>query len=166
MEAKNIKQKSLLVLVILLSIVFNDQMMFATSTEIWMMKTNTGVKISMKEVKYLLTADNKKDFSIIDTQGNCVNGVSSISFIKTESTDIISANQEEKNINLYPNPVSSTLTISGIKSGQRIYVLSASGAELINLNSEEGTTTINVSSLVQGVYLLRIGNTTTKFIKK
>jgi hypothetical protein len=165
MEAKN-KKKSLLVFALLLTVVFNSQMMFATSTEIWAMQTNTGVKISMKDVKYLLTADNKKDFSVIDTKGNSINGISSISFIKTESTDVISTDKDESVINLFPNPVSSTLTVSGIKAGQKINVLSASGAKLINQTSTEGATTINVSSLAKGIYLLRIGNATTKFIKK
>jgi hypothetical protein len=75
---------------------------------------------------------------------------------------------EASNFKIYPNPVKNELFIEGgelnlEKETASIYNLQ--GQEIINRRLE-GATTINVSQLTPGVYLLKIGAYTSKFIKE
>jgi uncharacterized repeat protein (TIGR02543 family) len=73
----------------------------------------------------------------------------------------------EKTIHLsvYPNPVSDALTISGLEGKATLLVTDLSGAVLINRDIIDQTT-VSVSSLEKGMYLVRVGSSTFKIIKK
>ena len=70
----------------------------------------------------------------------------------------LSVNDEtfEKDLKLYPNPVSSILTVSSnLYEIERIEVFSLHGGRIITSNNK----TINVSALSSGIYLIQIRGT-------
>ena len=68
----------------------------------------------------------------------------------------------EVSVYVYPNPVSSTLNIQGVDDTASLSVYSLSGKCVL----QETGTEIDVTSLHQGTYILRINNNYVKFIKK
>jgi hypothetical protein len=83
------------------------------------------------------------------------------------------AEMEQKKFVIYPNPVTSELTISLIATGIEltendvieIFDISGRVVAMHALTLRESIT-INVSALSQGIYFLKIGDNTEKFIKK
>ena len=134
--------------------------------EVWNLVTNTGQRLSMKSVSYLLMSDDANTFSVVPTKGATINGVRSITFEKGVDTGINTVRNSATDVSLYPNPVSTSLTLTGVAAGSNIQVLSLSGVILLTAVSAEGQTVINVQQLPTGIYLLRAGGTTVKFIKK
>ncbi len=77
------------------------------------------------------------------------------------------ANKESSNIKVYPNPVVSTIYINGIPENEALSIYSIKGEKFaVNKNPYEGTTSINVSNLPTGIYILQIGTQSVKFTKK
>jgi len=95
--------------------------------------------------------------------GSDVTNIKSISF--SEITGI--ENQKvESSIFVFPNPVKETLTVNGVKKGAIINLYGLTGGLLQTVPAQENSTNINVAFLKQGVYLLRVGEKTIKFIKQ
>ncbi|MDR0834164.1 MAG: InlB B-repeat-containing protein, partial [Candidatus Symbiothrix sp.] len=61
-----------------------------------------------------------------------------------------------------PNPATNYITISGIQTGETVRLINLNGKTVLTTN----TATINVSNLPNGVYLVRVGTQTLKFVKK
>lgn len=132
-------------------------------TKEWSMQTNTGVSIKMTEVDYLLAADDANLFSVVMKNGNRVDGVSRVTFSDASAvTDIVADN----GLSLFPNPVRNTLTLTGATIGSEVYILSLDGAVVKSVVVTENSTTIDVATLPQGMYLLKSAYSTVKFVKK
>lgn len=71
---------------------------------------------------------------------------------------------EETSISIYPNPATSTITLSGINGNVVIYDIM--GKKVKTMDISEGFATIDVSSLPNGLYIIHAGTASTKFIKK
>jgi hypothetical protein len=74
-------------------------------------------------------------------------------------------NNKVNRIQFAPNPVRDILTISGLKSGEIVQLISIQGTVLIYLQSSTENLVINMSEYTEGVYLLKVGNTISKVIK-
>jgi len=74
--------------------------------------------------------------------------------------------QAESSIFVFPNPVKTYLTISGVEKNVKIDVLDLNGALLQSILTQDNAANIDVSSLQQGMYLLQVGGQTIKFIKQ
>ena len=72
----------------------------------------------------------------------------------------------ESSISVFPNPVKEYLTLKGLKKDAIISLYDLKGGLLQTILAEENSTTINVSSLPHGIYLLSTGKHTIKFIKQ
>ncbi|MXN91180.1 T9SS type A sorting domain-containing protein [Flavobacterium sp. Sd200] len=75
-------------------------------------------------------------------------------------------NSVKSSYNIYPNPVTDVLTVNGknLASDAVVQIYDLTGRQI--LNQQLNNSTVNVSALPGGVYILKIDNTTTKFIKK
>ena len=92
-------------------------------------------------------------------------GVRKISFENNDFTaieDVITPST----IHIYPNPTADMLIIDGVTAKQEIAIYSLNGSKVLSTQSQEGTNTIQVSELPNGVYLLRLSNETFKLIKE
>lgn len=62
--------------------------------------------------------------------------------------------------------VDDVLSVSGLEVGQDLKIFASSGMMLFQSKATAQTENINISRLSKGVYILTIGNTSIKFIKK
>ena len=79
-----------------------------------------------------------------------------------EQNSIAEKTRRDQNI----NNVIGQITISHAKAGTTVQVLSLSGVTLCSQNLKEGANIINVSTLQSGTYILKVGDTNIKFIKR
>jgi hypothetical protein len=102
---------------------------------------------------------SKASMTILDKNGNYSAGYQKILFAES-NTGI-----EELGISsffVFPNPVSNILYIQGVDENAALEVFNLTGKSVIK---EKGTE-LDVTSLNQGTYILRINNQYVKFIKK
>lgn len=71
----------------------------------------------------------------------------------------------QSKISIYPNPLSDILTVSA-ESNARIQVMDITGKVLINLTSEKLITKVDMTSLVKGIYLIKVNAAKEEVIKK
>jgi hypothetical protein len=82
-------------------------------------------------------------------------------------TGIIELSGNQNNISLYPNPASSTLTISSTNKISQIIITNLLGQTLITCNYNSEQVEADVTELPAGVYLLKInGIDVRKFVKE
>jgi hypothetical protein len=71
-----------------------------------------------------------------------------------------------KNINMYPNPVSRLLNVSLTGSPTVISLYNSGGQQLLNMNTENTTATIDMAKYVAGIYFLKISNSEQTIIER
>ena len=102
---------------------------------------------------------NTASMTVVDNDGNQFAGYVKILFAESptdvEDLDITS-------VYIYPNPVVNTLNIQGVDENTALEVYNLTGKSVLK---DKGTE-LDVTSLVQGTYILRINNQYVKFIKK
>ncbi|MBC8046544.1 MAG: T9SS type A sorting domain-containing protein [Fimbriimonadaceae bacterium] len=74
---------------------------------------------------------------------------------------------ENNEIHIYPNPAVNLITIAHNHFGtnEKILVINTLGEIIYSSTLLSGTQTINIKNLTTGIYLIRINNSVTKFIK-
>jgi hypothetical protein len=128
----------------------------------WHLVTDKGVAIELSSISYLLAA-SEESFDIVCTDGTTVSGVTSVKLEERESTSIESAKTTEST---FSKKVDGEIIISNAKANTMAQVLSLSGITLISQTLTSGQNVINVSMLLSGTYILKVGETSIKFIKK
>ncbi len=71
---------------------------------------------------------------------------------------------DSQSISLYPNPASSEVFISGIEGKQTVEIYSISGVLVMKASVENGSA-VNISSLRQGIYIVKVDGKTVKLCK-
>ena len=102
---------------------------------------------------------NSASMTIVDNNGNEFAGYVKILFAEKETSI------EElgfTKVYVFPNPVVNTLNIQGVDENTPLEVYNLTGKSLLK---DKGTE-LDVTSLSQGTYILRINNQYVKFIKK
>lgn len=83
---------------------------------------------------------------------------------------LASASFEEAKIAMYPNPVSSSLSISSLENLDAISIYNVIGQEVMKLNINDSNVVINVSNFQNGIYIVKAYSegkvSTSKFIKE
>lgn len=89
-----------------------------------------------------------------------------------DKTVIVSELEIEQNFSIYPNPATRILTIETeyvYKKSCFLSIINITGTEMFSQEIKETTTKIDVSTLAQGIYIVRVRNgkfvETTKFVK-
>ena len=102
---------------------------------------------------------NSASMTIVDKDGNQFAGYVKILFAEKEtSIEELGFTQ----VYVFPNPVVNTLTIQGVDENTPLEVYNLTGASVL----QDKGTELDVTSLSQGTYILRINNQYVKFIKK
>ncbi len=104
--------------------------------------------------------DVQGKMTILQKDGNKVGNYQKILFATSTSTSLEENN--ELQIFVFPNPVSHTLNIQGVDENTLLEVYNLTGKSVIKDKGIE----LDVTSLNQGTYILRINNKYVKFIKK
>ncbi len=67
-----------------------------------------------------------------------------------------------QNVSIYPNPANQTINFNGIEPNTSIVIYDYAGRKLMEKQTEDTTTSINISHMNAGVYLVKIGDFLTK----
>ncbi|MCR5077530.1 MAG: T9SS type A sorting domain-containing protein [Prevotella sp.] len=129
----------------------------------WILITNSNQSAALENVSYLLAADNDTQFSIILKEGEPISGVESISFKETGTDGIstIKATQQPKMV-----VANGTLSLSLIDSNTDVAIYDLAGSPQPAKVSRGNGITIDISSLPEGIYILKTGKQQLKFIKR
>ena len=149
-------------LVVILSMMLAWTAYAQTTEKTWFLVTDKGDAVKLSMVSYLMAASTET-FDIVCTDGTTVSGVSSISLEEREETGI---KTQKMGMAMFSQIVDDQITISHAKAGTTVQVLSLSGVTLCSQNLKEGANIINVSTLQSGTYILKVGDTKIKFIKR
>jgi hypothetical protein len=102
---------------------------------------------------------NSASMTVVDKDGNQFAGYVKILFAEKEtSIEELGFTQ----VYVFPNPVVNTLTIQGVDENTPLEVYNLTGKSVLKDKGAE----LDVTSLNQGTYILRINNQYVKFIKK
>ncbi len=129
------------------------------------------INVSSQDTSWLeftYTSFITSDTSWVGPQFQCKD---TIQIILDDCTFIFNYNNNEANINVYPNPTIESITIEVnnyqlIKNKEIITITNLTGKVVKSSILESSNFTLNVSELITGIYILKIGNTVSKFVKE
>ena len=119
----------------------------------------------MSFVGSLVAIDDAATFSILDTDGDVLaENVFKITFKPKEQPIATDISTPETKTNLLGSMVNDKLTLIGVNSDVTLY--DANGKQMLQQEAQGGETVINIGHLPSGVYIVKCGKQTFKFIKK
>ncbi len=132
----------------------------------WLLVTDSGVRIPMESVGMLVAGDDAKTFSVVRTTGagDAVSGVTSVSFAYDPASSGIGEIGVE-GIGILPDPVTSSVMLMGCK-GRQMSICDMGGRVYVSAVVTADSERVDVSGLSAGMYVLRAGEASVKFIKK
>lgn len=80
-------------------------------------------------------------------------------------SEVLSLEELNDRITLYPNPASNELFVEGVELGQEYQVLDLNGRTLVEGECDSSMIKLDLSRLETGAYFLLVGNDTFKFLK-
>lgn len=135
------------------------------ANEVWCMVTQSDQAIAMSQVYYLLSlGDDSEVFTIVCHDGSTIENVTKVTFCQTIPTGISSPVTHETA--LRQRVVGNTLVLLGCTEGTAISIVDLSGKTALQTAAQSRQTTIDISALTSGVYVLRVGETNLKFLKQ
>ena len=132
--------------------------------KVWCMVTDDGTKIALSRIGFLLVSDQSDAFSIVCNDGEVIYQVASVSFSQGEPTGISSATTEAQQT-LQLNVASSSLQLRGCQPGTDITIYDVSG-KTVRQEVLPSDGTISIVGLPAGIYVLKAGSASVKFLKK
>ena len=128
----------------------------------WYLVTDTEKTIEMSKICSLVAIDTEETFSVLDSQGHVLaSGVEKVTFHLLESSDIEDVTIQGE---MFEGIVDNVLTLINVKGD--IDIFNMNGARMLSVKATNIETSINVSHFTPGVYLLKCGTMSFKFIKK
>ncbi len=84
----------------------------------------------------------------------------------TPQDEVGIADVDNASISLYPNPATSTVTLTGIEGEAEVSVVDMNGRQVYSGSVENGSLSIDVSGLSQGAYFVRVTGEKVNAIRK
>lgn len=72
----------------------------------------------------------------------------------------------EARLAVWPTVTTSVVSVKGAEAGASIRLYNLSGSQVMNVKAVEGVTTVDLSPLSAGMYVLAVGDNSVKIIKK
>ena len=136
---------------------------------IWLIADN-GKYYKMKDVKEFTAIEGTNQFFLKTSAGE--EKVKAVKFFRGTEADLKTGIQQpaamagaEEKLRL-STEVSSSLTIYGCGKAPRAVVYSANGQQVAHAPVANGCSTVQVAHLPAGVYIVKVGNKSLKFLKK
>ncbi len=137
----------------------------SAAEKVWCMVTDSGQKIAMSNVSFVLASDASESLNIVCNNGTVVYRVSKITFEQAEPSGISGIKDDsESSISLLP--ASSSLLISGCAENIMASIYDGGGRLVRQSVMTSGTHEISLVGLSAGVYILKAGDRRVKFLKK
>lgn len=119
-------------------------------------------ELPMSEVGSLVAVDDALDFSILSSTGSVLaEKVLKVSF---EPKSLTGINSIEKSGNIISQTVTDKLTLIGVSGEVAVY--DAGGKLQMQVKANGGETVIGTSRLPKGIYVVKVGKQSFKFMKK
>lgn len=133
-------------------------------SQVWGLQTDKGIEVPLGNVDFLLAADNDTQFGIILKEGTAIDSVQ-VAYVKliTEA-GIADPGIADTTSSLLM--VDERLIVSGGDKGADVAVYAIDGARQGVSVQQGSTTTVDVSRLPRGTYVLKVGTRAVKFMKK
>ena len=132
--------------------------------KVWCMVTDDGTKIALSRIGFLLASDQSDAFSIVCNDGEVIYQVASVCFAQGEPTGISSATTEAQQT-LQLNGASPSVQRRGWQPGTDITIYDVSG-KTVRQEVLPSDGTISIVGLPAGIYVLKAGSASVKFLKK
>jgi len=123
----------------------------------------TETTYALADVQRIVFADNS--MTVIMKSGEDKAAITCIRFLLSDNVGTENPELPSK-VFVFPNPVTTTLTVSGTNSDVKINLFDLSGKLLKSVPAQDNSTDVNVTSLQRGVYLLQVGKQVLKFVKQ
>lgn len=122
---------------------------------------------TVDNVCFLLTSDHTSTLAVVCRDGQIIGGVESAGFRQLDVTGVnVPKVVDDKEIQLFGSPVSESISILGCAEGTEVKVYDLGGHQLKTVTATGEQLIIGVSDLKSGVYLLKAGTITIKFVRK
>lgn len=140
----------------------------AQNTQEWaLVEPQSGTRVLMDNVGFLLTADADDSFSVVCNDGTVIYGAREVNFALVDPTGIESPKTENNGIlPTLRGYVDGQLTLAGCRAGTVAEVFDAGGRKVCSAQCDGTELAVDVTGLAPGVYMLRAGKTAIKFVKK
>ena len=145
-------------------LLFSLTLTLQAADKVWCMVTDDGTKIALSRIGFLLVSDQSDAFSVVCNDGEVIYQVASVSFAQGEPTGISSVSTEVQQT-LKLNVASSSLQLRGCQSGTDITIYDVSG-KTVRQEVLPSDGTISIVGLPAGIYVLKTGSASVKFLKK
>ena len=123
-----------------------------------------SMELSMSEVGSLVAVDDAYDFTILSTLGDVLaEGVLKVAFVYRPSA-ATAITPTPKSDPMIARAASDKLSLIGVSGEVSVY--DAAGVLKKQVNATGGETVISIAQLPAGVYIVKNGNQTFKFMKK
>lgn len=129
---------------------------------------NTGKFFSLGADKPMLDVnDGSNKFKVTDRNGNTLaENVEEVKFVRTnEPTGVEAIEAEEENLTLQ-SPIQSQMQISGCGEASKAVIYDMSGKQVGIAPVSAGSATVVVNELPAGIYIVKVGKKSLKFVKK
>ena len=133
----------------------NNQTMNSTFTMVTGNKSTTGAN-ETASATYSGTINRQGIIGLVVIAGG-----------NTKSAPVLDENVDNnKDIYVYPNPVSSVLSVILPCSHSAISLFNSGGKQLLDMNAEETNVTIDMAKYSPGIYFLKVTNSSQTIVKK
>lgn len=127
-------------------------------------KPSAQVDMATIQTVQFLGKDQTVLFNTMGGGQQAYSGVRSLVF--SDFATPVQSVETNTHISVYPNPTADALLIDGAAQGAPMSIYSLNGNLLLTQTANSGTNRIDVTSLPNGLYILRLGNETFKFTKE
>ncbi|MBP3471018.1 MAG: T9SS type A sorting domain-containing protein [Paraprevotella sp.] len=142
--------------------------LMAQNTPEWtLVELESGNRVLMDNVGFLLAADEDDTFSVICKDGLVIYGAKRVTFELTDPTTIHAP--APGNGNETPTlrgTIGETLRLTGCAQNTIVHIYDTGGRKVCTSPATGHETTINVGGLPAGMYVLKADKTAIKFVKK
>ena len=107
---------------------------------------------------YAIRSYYDNDIKITATGSNWQWNLDKMVLVKVGDHYVAANDSEAMNIDLYPNPASSTLFIDGIDNNCFVSIYNIQGVEIVSSPIQTGDNSIDVSNIPDGYYIIVIKN--------
>lgn len=132
---------------------------------VWCMVTDSGAKIAMSRISFLLASDQSEVFDIVCNDGAVVYNVATATFQQTVPTGIDGVRTgDESAVSILP--ASDQLRLMGCKDGAEVSIYDTAGRSVKRLSVDSADGSVYIGDLPKGIYVVSVGKARVKFMKK
>lgn len=142
--------------------------LMAQSAQEWaLVEPQSGSRVLMSNVSFLLAADEDDSFSVVCKDGTVIYGAKKVTFELTDPSGIAMPSAEGNGETpTLCGSIDGRLRLTGCAEGTEIKIYDAGGRKMSSTRVATDETVVNVGGLPTGIYVLRAGKTAIKFMKK